>query len=687
MFKCELCKREFETATKLVSHLTHPKSSCKINIKDYYDKFLRKPNEGICIYCGRETSFGSIVKGYLFNKCKHCRNEGESTKLERKKTYKKKKETKKRNEDYYKLPEFCELCKLKNENIRFKAIRGLSKHISQKHNESIQEYYDKFLKKPGEGICLTTGKSTKFKSMVEGYFKYSGKGNNSKDPNIQKKKEETLMNNFGVSNPIHVNKDQRLENFKLHFKNQQQLKEQKNNLLCILRKLTIDKNNKNQCQICGLKFDTIIGLANHIIIHNKITSKEYYDNFFKIEGEGICPSSKKETSFVSIEQGYLTYKENYQSNPNVVQKIKNSLLERTKNKILSKCDSYNIKILDINEIENITSLIHIQCIKCNHVYINRMYNIQLGFGKCPKCYPRNTHISTIETEVYDFINESFSGEVIQSCKNIIKNYITGYPLELDVFVPSKNIAFEFNGLYWHSEQILKNPMTYHLNKYNLCKEKGIQLIQIFEDEWLLKRQIIESMIRFRLQSIGQRIYARNCSIKEIDPKTKNLFLDENHIQGQDKSLIKLGLFDSNNILVSVMTFSHGNISKGGDPTKKLYWELNRYASKQNCHVIGGAGKLLKYFQLNYNWEKIYSYADLRFSSGNLYNTLGFNLVHQTQPEYWYVDDRRRIHRYNLRKRPDEPKNIPEWQLRLDEGYYRIWDCGHLKFELKNLNIK
>jgi hypothetical protein len=133
-----------------------------------------------------------------------------------------------------------------------------------------------------------------------------------------------------------------------------------------------------------------------------------------------------------------------------------------------------------------------------------------------------------------------------------------------------------------------------------------------------------------------------------------------------------------------MTFSNGNISRGGKPENKLSFELNRFCTKKDYRVIGIASKLLTYFKRNYIWEEIYSYADLRWSDGSLYYKLGFSKISQSNPNYFYVKETTRIYRYSLRKRIDEPVDIPEWRLRLDEGFYRIWDCGSLKFSLKNV---
>jgi len=275
-------------------------------------------------------------------------------------------------------------------------------------------------------------------------------------------------------------------------------------------------------------------------------------------------------------------------------------------------------------------------------------------------------------------------KIKSNCRNLIKNPNTNRFLEIDIYIPYKKIAFEFDGLYWHSELKSNDPVNNHLQKTNLCKEKGIQLIHIFEDEWIFKKEIVKSRLKqiLRINQNVVRIHARKCEIKEIEPKVKNEFLEKFHIQGKDASKIKLGAFYDNE-LISVMTFGKGNISKGSKAIEGI-WELNRFCSNNNYHIPGIAGKLLSHFKKNYEWKEIFSYADRRWSTGNLYYKLGFELDHITNPNYWYLKGFERIHRFNLRKTKDEPKDIPEWILRQKEGYLRIWDCGNLKFSTKNM---
>ncbi len=325
----------------------------------------------------------------------------------------------------------------------------------------------------------------------------------------------------------------------------------------------------------------------------------------------------------------------------------------------------------------------IYCKKCGGVFQDTLFNVKqrinINSYVCPLCGKLGHRNSNLEKEIIDF-----TAKILGKNNIIIGNRIILKPKELDIYIPSKNIAIEFDGLYWHSEAVLKDK-NYHLNKTLKCEKQGIQLVHIFEDEWFHKQDIVKARLK---QILGinnsKRIHARKCEVKEIDPKTKNKFLEKYHIQGKDKSTIKLGAF-YNNELVSVMTFSHGNISKGSKSIADI-WELNRFCSNSNYRIPGIASKLLTYFKRNYEWKEIFSYADRRWSNGNVYEKLGFELSHMTKTNYWYVNFNtvERFHRFIFRKKKDEPKDIPEWTLRRKQGLYRIWDCGSLKYIMKKL---
>lgn len=256
------------------------------------------------------------------------------------------------------------------------------------------------------------------------------------------------------------------------------------------------------------------------------------------------------------------------------------------------------------------------------------------------------------------------------------------PYELDIVIPEKKLAIEYCGLYWHSEKTGKDK-NYHLNKLKSCEKEGYRLITIFEDEWLKYPDIVKSRLTNLLayKKLIQ-LHARKCIIKEIDYNMCKDFLNKNHIQQQDRSAIRLGAFYEEN-LVSVMTFCSGNIAKGSRKVEGVY-ELSRFCSKLGYNIPGIASKLLKYFERNYSWNEIFSYADRRWSDGGLYLKLGFTFVGFTQANYWYSKDGKdRIHRFRLRKTAKDDKFKTERVLRQEEGYYRVWDCGNFKFTKVN----
>ena len=172
-------------------------------------------------------------------------------------------------------------------------------------------------------------------------------------------------------------------------------------------------------------------------------------------------------------------------------------------------------------------------------------------------------------------------------------------------MPHKKLAIEFDGLYWHSEETGKNK-NYHLNKTELCEKQEIQLIHIFENEWLTKQDIVKSRLKNLLGIYDKIVYSRKCEIKEVDSKISKKFQDEYHIQGSVNSKISLGLYYQNK-LISLMTFGKCRFDK------KHEWELLRFCNKLGYHIPGSASKLLKYFEKTYKPISLVSYADRRWS--------------------------------------------------------------------------
>jgi len=321
----------------------------------------------------------------------------------------------------------------------------------------------------------------------------------------------------------------------------------------------------------------------------------------------------------------------------------------------------------------------------------KIFNCPLRWDRiprCPHCYP-SVGTSMFEISILQYIRSLLPSDVIieEHNRTILMNN-----RELDFYIPSKNIAIECDGLFWHGEVNGNKNKRYHLDKTIECENKNIRLIHILEDEWGSNEFIVKSKLRhISNMNSSTKIYARKCVVINLLPDIKRIFLNNNHIQGNDNGSINLGL-EYNSKLVAVMTLCKRRIFMNCDRNVDGEYELSRYASSIDCNVIGGASKLLSYFIKEYNPTKIISYADRRwtYSKNNLYEKIGFRKISSGTPNYWYFGrsgNYRRFHRFGFAKHTLPKRlslfdpNLTEWENMKNNGWDRIWDCGNLKYEM------
>lgn len=372
---------------------------------------------------------------------------------------------------------------------------------------------------------------------------------------------------------------------------------------------------------------------------------------------------------------------------------------KSKETCFLKYDNYWIQskqYLDIKRIESLNKSILISAEVCS---INEDFSLNCKCSKdhnytltrhllywrerskniiCTECNPIGScYSSGGQNEIYEYISSIYNGNIIVNNRSIFNG-----KYELDLYLPELNIAFEFNGIYWHSE--LFKDKNYHLIKTMKCQEKNIQLIHIWEDDWKSKQDIVKSVISSKLRCIKNKIFGRKTVIRDVSTKDSKKFLEQNHLQGFCISSIRIGLFFDEE-LVSLMTLGKSRVGSGksrdNGSAEKL--ELLRFCSKINNTVVGGASKLFNHFKQNHV-ESVYSYSDISRNTGRVYEELGFTKVYSTQPNYYYVVDHARRHRFNFRKdvlimEGYDPKKT-EHEIMLDRGIYRIYDCGSAKFE-------
>ena len=370
--------------------------------------------------------------------------------------------------------------------------------------------------------------------------------------------------------------------------------------------------------------------------------------------------------------------------PEFVEKLKDSFRKNHLKNLIPNLEKNNLVLLDDykkNKNGNTSCPYNFKCTKCDNVFSSTL----LGSGKipiCRKCYPINKN-SKLEQIIKDFLNTNNISH-IDSDRKILNGK------EIDIFLPDFNIGIEVNGNYFHSENSGEKTKSYHIDKTIISNEKNINLIQFYEDEILLKTDIVLSKLSSKL-NLNNKLYGRKCEVREITKKQSMVFLNENHLQGYTIDKVRYGLY-FNDELVSVMTFGKKRKSLGNKNINTDEYELIRFCNKKYITVVGGFSKLLKFFIDKIKPSKIETFADIRWSGINPMNTVyyknGFKYIAKTPPNYWYIKTDRylnRYHRFVFRKdvlvKEGFDKNMTEWEIMKIKGYDRIWDCGSLKFEL------
>lgn len=424
------------------------------------------------------------------------------------------------------------------------------------------------------------------------------------------------------------------------------------------------KSNVRKCKLCDWSTTDITNktgcFENHIVKSHSISLSDYLSQFPEdIKYHKNFSNNIKEKEFLSDEKNYVVCE-----------------LCNQKMKMISNTHLFNKHNITCQEYKLLFPNSRISSKTTSSFLSNNAKIVNIN------SHP--TWTSNGEFEIKKFIQDL--GFDVDKSKN--RKLLNGK--EIDLIIPSVKLAIEYDGLYYHTEKMGKYP-TYHLDKTIECYNKGYNLIHIFEDEWITKKDIVKSKISHILKvNQGIKIGARKTIIKKISSKEKSVFLNKNHLQGNDNSNIFYGAF-YNDKLVGVITFnSKRNMTK----TNENEYELSRYAVDQDFIISGLASKFLKKFIKEYSPKSIISFADRRWTpntENNLYTQIGFKLVKVLKPNYYYYNSKvgkyKRFHKFGFGKKsikikyPNLDHTKSEKVLMEELGYDRIWDCGLLKYQL------
>jgi len=650
--KCEICGK-IVNRQRLSRHIViHD-----ITPKEYYDKYLKTPTDNKCIICGKPTKFKGL--GLKGGYSKYCGVK----------------------------------CSLKDPEVQTRRLKGV--------NKAIKENLDKINEKRRQTNLKNYGVDNPSKSKIIQKKLSTKAKQNFSDPDKAKsildKRSKTVKEKYGVDHYLQ-SEDSRIKSEQTNLKkygvkHPMQNKEIRKKISDTYNKIFSDPKLKEELlkkrKVTWMKKYGVDNPSRVKEIREKISSvliTKYKDS--DVKKDVVDKRSKTNLKRYGV------------TNVSVLKEIQEKILlhryESNQHIIQTKIDKLNtLKFpYTLNEMIHDKSKRIFTCKECDTEYTFTHFSInQLRCKKCSKS------ISYLEEEFRLFLLENNINFEIHN-RSIIS------PYELDFYLPDYDMAFELHGLYWHSELAVfrefglteKSNISDYMDiitredfhtkrlkfqnamftKWDMCKKKGIKLVQILEDEWVNNLNIVKSRIKHMLGISDKKLYARKLEIRACNGSDASTFLGKNHLQGYGVCRFRYGAYTKDNELVAMMTFSKGSIAKGNS-AKIGIWEISRFAIKQGYSIVGIANKLFKHFIRRQDPTSIFTYADLRWSEGKIYEKLGMELQGHTGIGYWYTDLDNRLNRFKFRKEFDEPSDIPEWVLRLTEGLYRVWDCGNYKY--------
>lgn len=475
------------------------------------------------------------------------------------------------------------------------------------------------------------------------------------------------------------------------------------------------------CLICGLSFETMRGLSTHLQVAHGLTSEQYTVDCLGANPTCSFPGCGNKTRYVSFsfkkfckqhgkeamrvggreggkkKESWNKGKTKFEDDRILKQSIdmsgqgnhffgkthkKETVETISSKKRLSKSDIEARFILRKDDFtfpsfsyEDYQSRQHqkieCRCVKCGTISKKTLQALERG-SLCSRCYP--FIVSRGELEMGDFIQDclhasptSNSHEVLRNSRDIIS------PLELDIYIPDLSLAFEYHGVYWHMDRGHKGFDKYsHKTKHELCKAKGIKLVQFFSTDWENKQELVKSMIRSRLGVSSRKMGARRLDIdKDVHRSEAKQFFELNHLGGHVKASKYIGLRDKETQeLVQVISLRDAFHKKYKDCV-----EIARFATSQNTQVAGGFSKLMKEV-LKYadqlKRKKILSYVDLLHGTGKVYESFGFEYIGDTGLNYWYTDGRAFFNRFSFRATQTQT----EEQVAKNASVSRIYGAGN-----------
>lgn len=312
----------------------------------------------------------------------------------------------------------------------------------------------------------------------------------------------------------------------------------------------------------------------------------------------------------------------------------------------------------------------------DHTWKTRVVERTKSGTRCPHCYG-NKSTSTKPPKLIHQESELDPQEIVKYILEISpeESIETGVH-EASIYLPDRNLAIDYNGI----SDTNKDPKA-DRRKRDRVTEKGIDFLAIWEDQWLHRKEVVKSHLRSRLGLVTEKVMARKCSIEPVTSSEANQFFEDNHIQGGCPLSEAFALKYGGKIVACV------GLTKSKDS-----YVLSRYAT--SVSVPGGHSRLVSHVESVLDYDRLVTFADLGYSSGELYRKTGWAFDKEIPPDYSYKVGTKRVHKFNYRRSrfARDPnlvydENMTEAQMAEANNLLRVYDYGKIRFTKKNTKGK
>lgn len=367
--------------------------------------------------------------------------------------------------------------------------------------------------------------------------------------------------------------------------------------------------------------------------------------------------------------------------PICAQNARNLKLSKTTEQFIKEANEVHNHVYDYSETEYISEYDKVRVI-CHKTFYNGVEHgafyvqpnkhLQRGTG-CPHC---SSATSKGEGAIYKLVCEMIGSEKVKH-----RDRKTIHPYEIDILIPSKNFAIEYDGLFWHNEE--RCGCEKLLDKTIKSDLKGVKLIHIFEDEWLSSPEsVIDYITRTLTPEKIQEVDVTQCTVKNVNEIEAREFLQKNSTSQFIDGTTFYGCY-LNEEVVAITVFKQ---------TTATTWVVTLYEEKNGINIRNGFDTIFKIFFKELNPVEVEGFLDRRWYSikeKNYFDNAGFEYIETTYPDYYYVDIRKSAKKRILKNILEKREHDKQYDELFINGNLntkrvkRIRDCGYIKYVWKN----